>query len=242
MNKTICTIIKAGLVAAGLMSEVTLTAWFCEYCQIEHEFDACPNNAMYVNPGPSRVANFPLVGYVMDSDEKEAVYGPVTPDGTYRTLSHVRAKKVADQWVLVAGFGLLAKANSLFDGDGTPLRQVGALANDDPVYEMPRPTASGWYAVRGRYNRIRETSRGEGNVCNIQKVYFVHGHFVYAGYKFYVFPSQVGDPKRNPDGTSFLRGAYFDGLRWVDKHADQIYNSPEEMPQGAYDPNAPRNV
>ncbi|MDR0392944.1 MAG: hypothetical protein LBH52_01800 [Puniceicoccales bacterium] len=55
---------------------------------------------------------------------------------------------------------------------------------------------------------------------------------VYNGYKCCYFPQQAGDLQKNPDGTFFGRGAYFDGHVWIDKNTGEIYNSPEEMPQG----------
>ncbi|MDR1254704.1 MAG: hypothetical protein LBJ78_01585 [Puniceicoccales bacterium] len=244
MSKTINTIIKTGFVMVGLMGEVTLNAWWCEDCHEEHEFDSCDKTGK-VNSSPSRVANFPLVGYVVNGDEKIAVHGPITPRGDYRTLFHVPCRKIAGQWFLTTNLeDVLAKNSNLFDNKGEPLRQAGALANGCPVYEMPESLSlkRSWYRylfVASRDNRIhegRESPIGAPPYYPVEMVRLVHSRFGYNEYKYCSFPRQAGDPKKNSDGTLFLRGACFDGRVWVDINTGQIYNSLEEMPQG-YKPN-----
>ncbi|MDR1254705.1 MAG: hypothetical protein LBJ78_01590 [Puniceicoccales bacterium] len=103
MQKTVCTIIKTGLMVVDLIGVVTLNAgWYCCHCYVKHEFDICPSDGC-ANLGLSRVADFPHVGYVIHykhHNGKEAIYGPVLPDGTYRTLSHTVVQKIEDQWFL----------------------------------------------------------------------------------------------------------------------------------------------
>ncbi|MDR0755356.1 MAG: hypothetical protein LBE99_00355 [Puniceicoccales bacterium] len=132
-------------------------------------------------------------------------------------------KKVGDQWLyrlellpnLFAG-----KGGEIFDSNGKLIELVGTLADGHKVYlkSADGSLSSEMYFALGDRDSPSRTSPYKKYV-GLELVRLLYGHWVYEGYK-YCFTE---DPNK---------GAYFDGLRWIDKETGEIYHSPEGVPQG----------
>ncbi|MDR0647199.1 MAG: hypothetical protein LBF43_02045 [Puniceicoccales bacterium] len=218
---------KSSLVAAGVMSAVTLNAWWCEHCHTEHDGPECPVSGKRVDGTADDVhpddavdpSTFPLVGRM---PKGTPVYGPVqreVKNNGYETSEGRMVEKVAGQWLYWAEGVFVGEMDEVFDRDGTQLQPEGTLADDSLVYKTPEHLKrySQYFAIyrKGNYTGLREVNK------------LLNGHFVYNGYKGYY----------NNNAKYHAGGASFNGLVWIDRETGNPYKSPEEMPEG-YTPNA----
>ncbi|MDR1254905.1 MAG: hypothetical protein LBJ78_02625 [Puniceicoccales bacterium] len=193
IKKIINTIIKTSLVTVGMTGGVTLNAWWCEDCQMEHTFDMCPNTTKF-NNSDIRLAHFPHVGYVKHEGyenkelKEDAVYGPVSPDSTYRTWYYSVVEEVAGQWLYATTCpGIFAertdKGMRLFDRDGNPLEKADGIQRDGYLYyELPeyvRQSVSAKHYCsctciemeNKTIIQMRETADGIGNYYPVKPFY-----------------------------------------------------------------------
>ncbi|MDR2396284.1 MAG: hypothetical protein LBD69_00240 [Puniceicoccales bacterium] len=206
MQKTTSTFIKASLVTVGVMGVITLNAWWCNYCQMEHAGKVCPAMGEVRDTDPT---TFPLVGRTPDGT---SVHGPM--DETYRTPTNRIVQEIAGQWVyltIVPGI-FIGEANKALDSNGEPIQQAGLLADDRIIYksEQVKEHLFQEYFVIDYIPGELYTS--------LRSVKLLHDRFVYNGYKCYCT-------------ENYEDSAYFDGKQWVDEGTGKVYNGPEEMPE-----------
>ncbi|MDR1254721.1 MAG: hypothetical protein LBJ78_01680 [Puniceicoccales bacterium] len=118
MQKTVCIIIKAGFVAAGLMGVVTLNAWHCEHCQMEHEGPVCPISGN--SPGGSKY----------DSWEDE-----VNPEDEKKVLQELKQRFKARSQKRRKGSVPHLPRDASPDTIPSTLPLVGYMPKGTPVYD-----------------------------------------------------------------------------------------------------------
>ncbi|MDR0755966.1 MAG: hypothetical protein LBE99_03585 [Puniceicoccales bacterium] len=225
MKQIMSKLLKTSLVAAGLMGVVTLNAWWCDDCQMEHRGPICHvsgKTAAGIDP-----TTFPLVGHMPSGIP---IYGPMKhwewPGNNFgfKTAEGKWVYELLGKWVYTVDtdmYNLFMGEEGDFYGvhidnpQSTKMQQAGTLANGKPVYIMPECLKR--YETYKDYFYFAVIWTNDDGYFSITEVKMVHDHFVYNNYKHYHTENHSG-------------GAYFDGKQWIDEKTGKIYNTEQDIP------------
>ncbi|MDR0755330.1 MAG: hypothetical protein LBE99_00205 [Puniceicoccales bacterium] len=241
MNK----FIKTSLVTVGLMGAITLNAWHCADCQMEHRGRVCP-----VTGRTSDGSRHDGWEQDVDADDREAIIKYLIEQRqTYAQPQKEDPNPGRPKPSINPVVGRMLDGNSIYDMDGNygteDGRQVKKIAGrwlysishdiwSDGVDKIFDPKgqpiesvgqlANGHlvYKVHSRLSTARgyfeyfATGYPEEKDLKIAVVQLLHGRFVY-GHSY-------------SKTRACIKGAYFDGRQWIDKKTGQTYNTEEDIP------------
>ncbi|MDR1255113.1 MAG: hypothetical protein LBJ78_03795 [Puniceicoccales bacterium] len=172
MNKIISTFIKVGFIAAGLMGEVTLNAWWCEHCNRPHS-GRCPVTG-HTEHGrcDGTLPPFRIVGQTSDGypvRQYDGSPGLMAAGPDYQVNNYVidigGRFFYYDNGVMCDGLG------DVYDKHGAPLQPVGQLADGNLVY----PQVVDVEYIDQNYRFVTPKGNRTAQVIQLR-----NGHFAYA--------------------------------------------------------------
>jgi hypothetical protein len=248
MSKTINTIIKAGFITVGLMGAVTLNAWHCEDCQMEHRGPVCLMNGK--KPDGSRHDDWEDEVDLEDANEaiqemtrrqearvqkrgEDSVPGRISSISICPVVGHMLDGTPVYHWSTNGGSYVTEDGCNLEKSADRWLYSIGYafVEENGEVFDCDgnRLQSVGALADGRLVYKAPEHYRTDiiqyftlGGGSKEEGFHVIHVTLIHDHFVYKFHSSESGDD---------IKGAHFDGCQWIDDNTGKIYTCEQEIPQ-----------